>query len=156
MAQKLQIGEKLRLLRRKNHVTQDRLADYLGVTPQAVSRWESGICYPDMETLPHIADFFSVTMDELFSYDGQQTELSVRACLDQVEHLTDRGQYQEALTLLREALAASPSHYGLQLSLASVLSELAGEAEEADEQSQTQLKEAVSICERILMRVNAA
>ena len=61
--EKIRIGEKIRLLRRKNDVTQDQLAAYLGVTPQAVSRWESGICYPDMGTLPAIADYFSVNMD---------------------------------------------------------------------------------------------
>ena len=147
MAQKLQIGEKLRLLRRKNDVTQERLAEYLGVTPQAVSRWESGVCYPDMETLPHIADFFTISMDELFSYDGQQTELTAKTYLDQVDYLTDRGRYEEALTLLRGAVAAMPSHYGLQLALASVLSDLADQAEEPDE---ALLNEAVSICERIL------
>ena len=126
MAQKLQIGEKLRLLRRKNDVTQDRLAEYLGVTPQAVSRWESGVCYPDMETLPRIADFFSISMDELFSYDGH-TQKTAKEYLDRVDYLTDREQYEEALTLLREAVAAVPSHFGLQLALASVLSALADE-----------------------------
>ena len=44
MESKIKIGEKIRLLRKKNDVTQDRLAEYLKVTPQAVSRWESGVC----------------------------------------------------------------------------------------------------------------
>ena len=149
MAQKLQIGEKLRLLRRKNDVTQDRLAEYLGVTPQAVSRWESGVCYPDMETLPRIADFFSISMDELFSYDGH-TQKTAKEYLDRVDYLTDREQYEEALTLLREAVAAVPSHFGLQLALASVLSALADEEEATTEQTDAYLKEAVSLCEHIL------
>ena len=67
METKIKIGEKIRLLRKKNDVTQDKLAYHLGVTPQAVSRWESGVCYPDMNYLPAIADYFSVTMDELLA-----------------------------------------------------------------------------------------
>ena len=51
----IKIGKKIRLLWKNNDVTQDKLAAYLGVTPQAVSRWESEICYPDIETLPQIA-----------------------------------------------------------------------------------------------------
>ena len=54
----IKIGHKIRLLRKKNDTTQEKLAAYLNVTPQAVSRWESEICYPDIETLPLIADFF--------------------------------------------------------------------------------------------------
>ena len=70
----IKIGKKIRLLRKNNDITHDNLAAYLGVTPQAVSRWESEICYPDIETLPQIADFFGVGMDELLCYDSVQTE----------------------------------------------------------------------------------
>ena len=48
----IKIGEKVKLLRKKNDVTQDRLAEYLGITAQAISRWESETCYPDIELLP--------------------------------------------------------------------------------------------------------
>ena len=51
----LKFGENLRALRQNAGITQDRLAEYLGITSQAVSRWESGICYPDLEFLPGIA-----------------------------------------------------------------------------------------------------
>ena len=73
METKIRIGEKIRLLRKKSDVTQDRLAEHLGVTPQAVSRWESGVCYPDMNYLPAIADYFSVTMDDLLWYYNKYT-----------------------------------------------------------------------------------
>ena len=74
----IKIGQKIRLLRKKNDVTQDKLASALGVTPQAVSRWESEICYPDIETLPQIADFFGISMDELLCYDSVQKESKIR------------------------------------------------------------------------------
>lgn len=54
----IKIGEKIKFLRKKAGITQERFAEYLGITPQAVSCWESENCYPDIECLPGIADFF--------------------------------------------------------------------------------------------------
>ena len=65
----LKFGENLRALRQNAGITQDRLAEYLGITSQAVSRWESGICYPDLEFLPGIASYFHTTVDALLGCD---------------------------------------------------------------------------------------
>jgi len=62
---KNKIGEKIKILRKKANITQEKLADYLGITFQSISRWESGICYPDLELLPEIANYFKITTDEL-------------------------------------------------------------------------------------------
>ena len=61
----LEIGAIIKNLRTQHKITQDQLATFLGVTPQAISRWEAGNGYPDIETLPSIANFFSVSTDEL-------------------------------------------------------------------------------------------
>jgi transcriptional regulator with XRE-family HTH domain len=50
-------------------VTQQQLADAVGVTFQAVSKWENGTTVPDVGLLPEIADFFEVTIDGLFKPD---------------------------------------------------------------------------------------
>ena len=156
METKIKIGEKIRLLRKKNDVTQDKLADYLGVTPQAVSRWESGVCYPDMNALPSIADYFSVTMDELLCYTGVQKASKVKEYLAEVEHLLDRDKITEALELLRRAMAEIPSDHSLQLEAAGVLSLYAGMLEESgsgervEAAVQAVLSEAVSLCRHIL------
>ena len=81
----IKVGKKIKLLRKKNDVTQDKLAAHLGVTPQAVSRWESETCYPDIESLPAIADFFGVSMDELMCYDSLQKEQKVAEYVEKVE-----------------------------------------------------------------------
>ena len=65
----LKIGEKIKDLRKKADVTQERFAEYLGVTAQAVSKWEVESGYPDIELLPSIANFFSITIDELMCFD---------------------------------------------------------------------------------------
>ena len=156
MDNKIKIGEKIRLLRKKNDVTQDRLAYHLGVTPQAVSRWESGICYPDMNYLPAIADYFSVTIDELLCYSGTQKAAKVQEYLEEVDALLDRDRVGEALDLLRTAMAEIPSDPSLQLETAQVLSLYAGMLAESatGERARTAmdaaLTEAVSLCRHIL------
>ncbi len=142
----VKIGKKIRLLRKKNDVTQDDLASRLGVTPQAVSRWESETCYPDIEYLPRIADFFGVTMDELLCYDGAQKEQRVNEYISRISELEEQERLSEALLLLREAVAEIPSSYPLQLELATVLSALnaVGRPKKED------LQEAVTICHHIL------
>lgn len=62
---KLTIGANIRALRRKHHITQEQLADKLGVSYQSVSRWENDTCYPDMELLPAMSRIFSVSIDQL-------------------------------------------------------------------------------------------
>lgn len=46
----------------------------LGVSPQAVSRWEANGGYPDMELIPAIANYFNVSIDELFGYSKDRQE----------------------------------------------------------------------------------
>ena len=69
---KLELGNKIRELRRRDGRTQEAVAEALGVTSQAVSRWESNGSYPDMEIMPAIANYFGVTIDELFGYSSDR------------------------------------------------------------------------------------
>lgn len=59
-------GERICALRKEKKMTQEALAGALGVTNQAVSKWENGQSYPDIEQLPNLADLFEVTIDTLF------------------------------------------------------------------------------------------
>lgn len=70
----LNLGTKIRALRQRDGRTQDALAEALGVSAQAVSRWESGGSYPDMETIPAIANYFHISIDELFGYNNDREE----------------------------------------------------------------------------------
>lgn len=67
------LNEQIAHLRRKNHMTQEKLAALLGVTNQAVSKWEAGICCPDVQLLPEIAKCFKVSIDALFTADDYET-----------------------------------------------------------------------------------
>ena len=54
----LNVGDKIRCLRHEKDITQEEFAVVLGVSCQSVSRWENGICYPDLVLLPDISVFF--------------------------------------------------------------------------------------------------
>ncbi len=61
----MNLGEKILELRKKNHITQESLADSLGVSPQAVSKWERGVANPDLYLIPVLSELFAVSADEL-------------------------------------------------------------------------------------------
>ena len=61
----IKLQEQIAFLRKQKGFTQEELAKALGVTNQAVSKWESGQCFPDIQLLPELAKFFEVTVDEL-------------------------------------------------------------------------------------------
>lgn len=84
---KLYIGEQLKALRKEKQITQEVLADVLGVSYQSVSRWELGVCYPDMELLPSIANYFGVTIDRLLSNDVTSKEADLKRFYDKLNSL---------------------------------------------------------------------
>ena len=65
----MEFNEKLQELRKQNGLTQEELSEKLYVSRTAISKWESGRVYPNIESLKAIAKFFSVTVDELLSTD---------------------------------------------------------------------------------------
>ncbi len=67
----MEIGKKIRNLRLEKEVKQEELAEYLGVSIQAVSKWETEASVPDIALLPGIAVFFGVTIDELFQVSDE-------------------------------------------------------------------------------------
>ena len=60
---KLNFAENLRKLRRERGFTQEQLAEKMGVSFQTVSRWETGVVYPDIELIPEIADLFEIRIE---------------------------------------------------------------------------------------------
>lgn len=71
MQSTLNIGENILSLRRKRRITQEQLAEFIGVTKASVSKWETGQSTPDILLLPCLATYFDVTVDELLGYSPQ-------------------------------------------------------------------------------------
>ena len=68
------IGLKIKEIRKKNGMTQEKLAEYLNVSFQAVSKWETGIAAPDLSMIVPLSRLFGVSTDELFGLSSEQTD----------------------------------------------------------------------------------
>lgn len=66
----MNLGKNIAELRKRNHLTQEDLANMLGVSPQAVSKWENDAACPDISLLPKLAEIFGITIDELMNEQG--------------------------------------------------------------------------------------
>ena len=73
----IKLGEKIKSLRKQKNISQEVFARYLGVSFQAVSKWENGNTMPDVTMIPAIASFFSVSTDELFDFNLFEMEKQV-------------------------------------------------------------------------------
>jgi transcriptional regulator with XRE-family HTH domain len=72
------MGGKIRQLRKQKNISQDVLAQALGVRFQAVSKWETCVAMPDVAMIPAIASFFGVSTDELFDFNLIDQEKKVQ------------------------------------------------------------------------------
>lgn len=70
----IHFGQNIAACRKERAMTQEQLAQELGITGQAVSKWENGQSYPDIQFLPKLADLFEVSLDELFDRQFQRPE----------------------------------------------------------------------------------
>ncbi len=85
----MNIGNKIKALRLKASTTQETMAEALGVSSQAISKWENNICAPDISLLPAISEFLGVTIDELFDLSVEQKLHRIENMLDYENELTD-------------------------------------------------------------------
>ena len=114
----LKIGTIIKKLRAENNITQDALTTTLGVTPQAISRWESESGYPDIELLPALADFFAVSVDELIGYRLSEREEELAGIKEEMNRLSEVGSLEEQLAYARNAFLRYPNDYAIREQLA--------------------------------------
>lgn len=107
------ISENIKRLRREKNLTQEALADFLGISFQAVSKWECGDAYPDITLLPVIANYFQVTIDELLGNDKIRSEENIQAYLNEYKRLIynndeDHKNYKKSVSLAKQAYKEYP------------------------------------------------
>ena len=103
------IANKIRELRKNKKISQEVLAQALGVSFQTVSKWENDLAMPDITLLPALASFFDVSIDELFDYNRLETERKVEEICDRAyEYRASDPARSEAI--LREGLKQFPGN----------------------------------------------
>ena len=73
----MNIGNKIKELRKQRGITQEQLANSIGISFQAISKWENNIALPDITLAPILASYFGVSMDELFDFSLKEIEIEV-------------------------------------------------------------------------------
>ena len=105
----IKIGEKIKTLRKQKNLSQEVLAQVLGVTFQAVSKWETGAALPDVALIPAIAGFFEVSTDELFDFNLLEQEEKVMDIVGQAAEIRWE-RPAEAEAILRQGLKQFPGN----------------------------------------------
>jgi transcriptional regulator with XRE-family HTH domain len=145
----MNIGNNLRRYRRGRDITQEDLANVLGVSFQAVSKWERGEGYPDITLLPAIAAYFIVSIDELFGMDETRKNEKIQEYIKEAWSKRGNGTPEEldsASDVYREAVREFPNEISLMTELANSLNGYRG-----DEQlSPGCLEESLAVFERIM------
>lgn len=98
----LNLGRILTEHRHKRGITQEELAEFMGVSKASVSKWENSATYPDITLLPRLATFFHISIDELMGYQPQMSPRDIRALYRQLAHDFTVRPLEEALTRCRE------------------------------------------------------
>lgn len=103
----IELGKKIKALRMERGMTQELLAGTLGVSPQAISKWENEVTAPDIGMLPAISVTFGVTIDELFSLTDGENLKRIANMLSDVRDLSETA-FASAESLLQGIAARKP------------------------------------------------
>ncbi len=117
----LRIGQKIAEHRKRKGITQEELANYLGVSKPAVSKWESEQTYPDILLLPELAAYFDISIDELVGYEPQMTMPEIRKLYQRLAEAFTKEPFEQVLKECRAYLKKYYSCWQLQMQLGLVL-----------------------------------
>ena len=84
----MRIGEQIKNYRKIVGLTQEQVANYLGVSTPAVNKWEKGNTYPDISLLPALARLLKIDMNELFSFREELTEKEIGLFVNELSEVS--------------------------------------------------------------------
>lgn len=106
---KLSLNENIRAYRKKMSLTQEQLAEAMGVSVATVSKWEGGSICPDVIMLTELADFFQISVDVLLGYEWEKR--SMGQCAEYISMLFRERRYEEGVTEARKAIQKYPNSF---------------------------------------------
>ena len=129
----MSIGSTIKKLRRERNMTQEQLAEYLGITANAVSQWECDRTAPDISQLPMLARVLQVTTDRLLGVDFSRDEEEIERIGKESFDLYRNGQFMKAVEVVRDGLKQYPQSFRLMARLAENLVGVQGSEAEIEE-----------------------
>ncbi len=142
----MSIGTSIFTLRKEKKLTQAQLAEKLGVSEQAVSKWENGQCAPDVSLFPIIAEYFGVSIDRIFGYHKSSYECEVKKIIKDADVSMDT--YKE-IEIIGEGLKKYPNSPDLKLYLAFSLSMINRMSEKESERKDA-VEKAIRLCAEVV------
>lgn len=117
----MQLGKVIRTYRKKKGLTQEEVANRLGVTTPAVNKWENGVTYPDITLLAPIARLLDISLDTLLSFREELTPGEIENIIYEVDSMLKEKSFDEAFEWAKEKLEQYPNCEMLILEVAVIL-----------------------------------
>lgn len=118
---KLNIGKCIIEKRKAKGITQEQLADYIGVSKASVSKWESGVSFPDILLLPELATYFNISVDELLGYSPQLTKEDIKKIYIKLSNEFAIKPFDEVVNQCKELIKKYYSCFPFLLSMIQLL-----------------------------------
>ena len=118
-------GENLKRLRKEKELTQENLAEFLGVSFQTISKWERGETYPDITTLPIISRFFNVSIDDLLGVNKSREEKQINEYLKLYDNMKLK-DVTLTFNLFQEAVKEFPNDFRILIRYMELLYDVKG------------------------------
>ena len=144
----MSFGKKMKQLRKERDMTQERLAELLSISPQAVSRWETDVAMPDISLIPVICNLFDVSSDELLGIGIESKNKRIQEIVARAYGFSGKGYAQQAREILESGLREFPNNDRLVHDLMYVCYTLGKDEDYADREEAQ--KRALELGERIL------
>lgn len=148
MMREINIGKIISTKRKEKGITQDMLAEYIGVTKASVSKWETSQSYPDITLLPQLATYFNISVDELIGYQPQMTKEEISKTFRRLAAEFSTRPFHEVHAECREMIRKYYTCFPLLMQMA-VLFINHYMLEKGKEKKQALLQEIIDLCDRI-------
>ena len=109
----INIGQTIKSMRKEKDITQETLANFLGVTNQSISKWERNETYPDITMLPAIASFFGTSVDNLLGINKIEQERKQEFYCSEYMRLWSEHKFEEVTALMKDAVCEFPGNFDL-------------------------------------------